>query len=826
MYSYQFHFLWSMTVLLLIPVMLVGQQVQKQPFTLTNKLDKNKYEGRIEVRTGMVDAVEQFRNGSWLLDFSQSGNKDAGIRVTFREKWLSEEDDFTDVLYLDVIHVDPGDFLRVGTINPPTVRMIPTGDGRSQATFTVQFNTDMEKYVDKIERHTKTITYHYEVKGVDIVVLDPCDDLADNCKKDLNCLRDYLANCSTGKHAQQVRRWIADIEAWENAQQQNNLIAFQTYLDKFPQGQFETEARNSINNLEQEEALWQKAKTNNKISDFEAYLAAYPYGKYANESRAAIKKLQPGTGIKPKPKPPAVPPADQVAWTALKESFDVNALRKFVSDFPESNYRKYAESRISRITKNIAYSPVEKGPETFLITLINVFAPQIDSIVLPEGVRINASQLKNNYSFEITYLDKEEHPIYIFDPQKNPEISTLMIPHLSELLQGQLNFSEDSLFFTFKHGEPPYQLDVKFDSLHIHTFNIPEEQKEWIITKAEFKKLFPGKAGTFNFEVWDKTGVTFANIKESYIVKPTDIPWEIIIGSLVLLVLIISIRNTRQRRRKKELQEKNEARKKQQQQEAVVMMDLVDNEDQSKEKNAITGKEETAVAETTVSTSRVKIKKIKKSASSANRQEQEAIAFRKTMQSDAFYKINLSNIWADTAVSDIYLSKSCIQDVDTFIRENNLNLKEETEGMIPEVGGFLMGHYMYDEPAAQYKLVVERFVPISPEFHNVYQLEFSTENLAVELGQIMDDFPDLVMIGWFHTHPGHGLFLSKPDLVIHNGFFKRPYQFAMEMDTETENLDTTFFTRKQNGRMNNVHDRVSASWMAWTEIEKFRRKKN
>lgn len=91
---------------------------------------------------------------------------------------------------------------------------------------------------------------------------------------------------------------------------------------------------------------------------------------------------------------------------------------------------------------------------------------------------------------------------------------------------------------------------------------------------------------------------------------------------------------------------------------------------------------------------------------------------------------------------------------------------------------------------------------------------------------MQDLFPELVVVGWFHTHPGHGLFLSPPDLNIQK-HFREPYQFAMEIDSLTENLDTGFFTRRSNGDMNNTeHLRPGARWFAWTEIEKFTRKRS
>ena len=90
---------------------------------------------------------------------------------------------------------------------------------------------------------------------------------------------------------------------------------------------------------------------------------------------------------------------------------------------------------------------------------------------------------------------------------------------------------------------------------------------------------------------------------------------------------------------------------------------------------------------------------------------------------------------------------------------------------------------------------------------NVYRLEFDSDSIAKDLVHFMDEHPSYQLVGWFHTHPGHGLFLSKPDLRIHLGHFNQPYQFAMEIDSLTENLDTTFFTWKTKvPEMNNAKD--------------------
>ena len=44
------------------------------------------------------------------------------------------------------------------------------------------------------------------------------------------------------------------------------------------------------------------------------------------------------------------------------------------------------------------------------------------------------------------------------------------------------------------------------------------------------------------------------------------------------------------------------------------------------------------------------------------------------------------------------------------------------------------------------------------------------------------DYPDKKMIGWYHTHPGFGIFLSGMDLFICDNFFNLPWQVAFVYD--------------------------------------------
>jgi len=49
--------------------------------------------------------------------------------------------------------------------------------------------------------------------------------------------------------------------------------------------------------------------------------------------------------------------------------------------------------------------------------------------------------------------------------------------------------------------------------------------------------------------------------------------------------------------------------------------------------------------------------------------------------------------------------------------------------------------------------------------------------------QTMDAlYPDSKIVGWYHTHPNHGVFLSKMDQFIHEQFFGQPWQVAFVYD--------------------------------------------
>lgn len=61
-------------------------------------------------------------------------------------------------------------------------------------------------------------------------------------------------------------------------------------------------------------------------------------------------------------------------------------------------------------------------------------------------------------------------------------------------------------------------------------------------------------------------------------------------------------------------------------------------------------------------------------------------------------------------------------------------------------------------------------------------VRFTHETLA-ELHNARERLhPDLAVVGWYHSHPGFGIFLSERDMFLHRHFYDAPYQIAYVVD--------------------------------------------
>lgn len=181
--------------------------------------------------------------------------------------------------------------------------------------------------------------------------------------------------------------------------------------------------------------------------------------------------------------------------------------------------------------------------------------------------------------------------------------------------------------------------------------------------------------------------------------------------------------------------------------------------------------------------------------------------------------------WKDTTISDAFIHERFAMRLNDFVFDDKRQLSLFRDQEIPEIGGFILGKVDKNEHQGKirYQVILERFVDIEPETNNQYQIEFGPAAWS-ELVRSMDDVykdQEYLLLGWFHTHPGHGLFLSQPDLNIHLTYFKEKYHIALELDSvmneRNPNFEFGIFTWKNNQTMNNAKDHLG-SWFNWNEV--------
>lgn len=100
--------------------------------------------------------------------------------------------------------------------------------------------------------------------------------------------------------------------------------------------------------------------------------------------------------------------------------------------------------------------------------------------------------------------------------------------------------------------------------------------------------------------------------------------------------------------------------------------------------------------------------------------------------------------------------------------------------MKAEVCGVLLG------TAADDRTVVEACVAGINAAQGGAHVTF-TQDTWEHIYKIKDQqFPDLKIVGWYHSHPGFGVFLSEHDLFIQENFFSSTHQVAWVYDPHTD----------------------------------------
>ena len=162
-----------------------------------------------------------------------------------------------------------------------------------------------------------------------------------------------------------------------------------------------------------------------------------------------------------------------------------------------------------------------------------------------------------------------------------------------------------------------------------------------------------------------------------------------------------------------------------------------------------------------------------------------------------YRKINMNDIWRHSLVSTIYIREIFAYRVEQFVFRENKALQEERGDKIPEIGGWILGRKKLDSDTGKYTLSFERFIQMhAPKDKTTTQLVFG-HSAWQDLNRALDTYKDeeLEQLGWFHTHPSWGVFLSGEDVNTHETNFKEDFQIAMELESVNYPFPVGFFSR-------------------------------
>lgn len=101
-----------------------------------------------------------------------------------------------------------------------------------------------------------------------------------------------------------------------------------------------------------------------------------------------------------------------------------------------------------------------------------------------------------------------------------------------------------------------------------------------------------------------------------------------------------------------------------------------------------------------------------------------------------------------------------------------------------EVAGVLVGPQPEKQPDGRYVVHISHSIIARHTRMQGASVTYTPESWRYVNDRLAELFPDgtAVIVGWYHTHPGFGIFLSGMDQFIHRNFFTQIWHVAMVLD--------------------------------------------
>lgn len=135
-------------------------------------------------------------------------------------------------------------------------------------------------------------------------------------------------------------------------------------------------------------------------------------------------------------------------------------------------------------------------------------------------------------------------------------------------------------------------------------------------------------------------------------------------------------------------------------------------------------------------------------------------------------------LYAEQEGAEMYLFRTAEEKV------RNHALSKVKEGL--EVMGFLLGEVFISE-GREYTVV--RDVATTDLEATSVSVRFDPDGFEALFASLECARFRYVLVGWYHSHPGHGCFLSSTDIATQKGMFDRSYHTALVVDPVRKEMD-------------------------------------
>lgn len=119
----------------------------------------------------------------------------------------------------------------------------------------------------------------------------------------------------------------------------------------------------------------------------------------------------------------------------------------------------------------------------------------------------------------------------------------------------------------------------------------------------------------------------------------------------------------------------------------------------------------------------------------------------------------------------IYIERNALAGIEEHLSSDKNN----------ELGGVLTGFNCKLHSGESF-IIIKNYIKAGFTNSSVSRLTFTHQTWEQINNELESKFPDEIILGWYHSHPGHSVFLSDYDIFIQKNFFNLEFMVAYVFD--------------------------------------------